>query len=84
MAESDKTQAVEGNIYFPIDSVDRSLLEESPVHTRCYWKGKASYYDVVVKGERLSAAAFFYPKPWPLARRISDHVAFWQGVVVTR
>jgi len=84
LAESDHVQVVEGSVYFPIESVDESLLEDNPLHTRCYWKGKASYYDVVVGGQRLSAAAFFYPKPWPLARRITGHVAFWQGVAVTR
>ncbi|MGH9107065.1 MAG: DUF427 domain-containing protein [Acidimicrobiales bacterium] len=82
VAESDRTVVVEGNHYFPPDTVDRRYLRESETHTRCPWKGQASYYDVVADGSVNPDAAWYYPKPWPLARRIRDHVAFWHGVDV--
>ena len=84
LAESDDVTMIEGTAYFPPDTVDQSRLEPSPLHTRCYWKGRASYFDVVVGNRRLAHAAFTYPKPWPLARRITGYVAFWQGVTVRR
>jgi len=82
LAESDSTIVVEGNHYFPPDAVDRSLLEASETHTFCGWKGSASYYHVVVEGERNEDAAWFYPDPMDAAARIRDHVAFWRGVDV--
>jgi uncharacterized protein (DUF427 family) len=73
---------VEGNQYFPPDSIGRDHLVPSAKHTRCPWKGEASYYDVVV-GETVNpAAAWYYPDPSPAAAEIRDHVAFWQGVEV--
>ena len=84
IAESDHTIVVEGNHYFPIDSVQREHLQPSDSHTVCFWKGAASYYDVVVDGERNKDAAWYYPDPSPAARRIADHVAFWHGVRVRR
>lgn len=84
IAESDRTVRVEGNHYFPPDAVDRAYLEPSSRHSICPWKGRASYYDVVVDGERNGAAAWYYPNPTPVARKIKDHVAFWHGVRVRR
>jgi len=83
IAQSDDTVIVEGNHYFPMESVDRSLLRESPSTSVCPWKGTASYYDVVVGDRVLSAAAFFYPTPKPAAEEITDRVAFWGDVVVS-
>jgi len=82
LAESDETVVVEGNHYFPPGSVRREHLRESATHTRCPWKGEASYYDVTVGGEVNRDAAWFYPQPKDAARRIKDHVAFWRGVKV--
>ncbi|HXV73076.1 MAG TPA: DUF427 domain-containing protein [Acidimicrobiia bacterium] len=82
LAESDDTVVVEGNHYFPPESVNSELLTESDTHTRCYWKGTASYYDVVVDGETNRDAAWFYPTPSDAAAEIKDHVAFWRGVRV--
>lgn len=82
IAESDQTQLVEGNHYFPRADVREEFLRPSDAHTLCFWKGLASYHDVEVDGVRNPGAAFYYPKPLPLARRIKDHVAFWQGVQV--
>lgn len=84
LAESDETVVVEGNHYFPADSVDRTHLEESSSHTRCPWKGTASYYTVVVDGQRNPDAAWYYPDPSPAAANIAGHVAFWKGVRVER
>jgi uncharacterized protein (DUF427 family) len=82
LAESDETIVVEGNHYFPPDSVERSHLRESDQQSVCPWKGVASYYDVEVGGERLEAAAWYYPQPKPAARQVSGYVAFWKGVRV--
>ena len=82
IADSDETIVVEGNHYFPIDSVKDEFLEDSDSHTRCFWKGVASYYDVVVDGERARDGAFYYPDPSEAAEDIRDRVAFWRGVRV--
>jgi uncharacterized protein (DUF427 family) len=84
IAESDRTVKLEGNLYFPPEDVKREYLQPSPQHSVCFWKGRASYFDVVVEGERNSAAAWYYPSPSPAAKRIKDHIAFWQGVKVRR
>ncbi len=82
IAESDKTIIVEGNHYFPPKSVKREYLKETQTHSTCPWKGKASYYDVVVKGDVNKDAAWYYPAPNPAATQITDYVAFWKGVEV--
>ncbi|REJ70325.1 MAG: DUF427 domain-containing protein [Planctomycetota bacterium] len=82
LAESDTTVIVDGNHYFPPDSLDRECFRESDVHTVCGWKGTANYYDVVVDGETNAQAAWYYPQPKPEAANIKDHVAFWKGVEV--
>ena len=84
IASSDRTVVVEGNHYFPPESVDRALLEPSERESACPWKGRASYYDVVAGGERNRAAAWYYPDPSRAAEDIRDHVAFWHGVKVRR
>lgn len=83
IAESSATVVVEGNHYFPPESVRRELLAPNSLHTTCHWKGEASYYDVVVDGSVNEAAAWYYPEPSPAAAEIKDHVAFWKGVTVT-
>ncbi|MDQ2908865.1 MAG: DUF427 domain-containing protein [Candidatus Eremiobacteraeota bacterium] len=83
IAESSRTEVVEGNQYFPPDSVKREYLTESPNHSVCPWKGTASYYSVVVDGKENHDAAWFYPQPKDAANQIKDHVAFWKGVEVT-
>ena len=82
LAESDDTVVVEGNHYFPPDSIKREHLRESETHTVCPWKGTASYYDVVVNGEVNKDAAWYYPQPKDAAKEIKDRVAFWHGVKV--
>lgn len=82
LAESDKTIVVEGNHYFPPDSVNRNYLQENSTHTTCPWKGQASYYNVAVDGRVNRDAAWYYPNPKPAAAQIKDYVAFWRGVRV--
>ncbi len=82
IAESDHTQIVEGNHYFPADSIKREYFRENENHTVCPWKGTASYYDIEVDGQVNRGAAWYYPSPKPAAKNIKDHIAFWRGVQV--
>ncbi len=83
IAESASTEVVEGNHYFPPDSVNKDMLRPSDTRSTCPWKGLAHYYDVVVGDEVNKDAAWYYPEPKEAAKQIKDHVAFWQGVQVT-
>ena len=83
LAESDKVAVVEGNVYFPPDSVRREYFRESETHTTCPWKGEASYHDIVVEGSVNKDAAWYYPEPKPAAKHIKGYVAFGNGVEVT-
>jgi len=82
LAESDRTVVVEGNQYFPRDSVHAEFFQPSDTQTVCPWKGTASYHHVEVNGKRNADAAWYYPDPKPAAVQIKDHVAFWKGVRV--
>lgn len=82
LAESDDTIVVEGNHYFPRGSLNEQCFRESATHTTCFWKGVASYYDVIVDGRRNPDAAWYYPETKPRAESIRGRVAFWKGVVV--
>jgi len=84
IAESNDTVVVEGNQYFPPQSVRRDFLRPSKTHTECPWKGTASYYDIEVDGQRNADAAWFYPDPKPAASQIKDHIAFWRGVKIEK
>jgi uncharacterized protein (DUF427 family) len=84
IAESDDTVVVEGNHYFPPESVKDDFLSVPTDHsTHCPWKGDASYRDVVVNGETAANAAWFYPEPKEKAAEIKDHVAFYPAVTVS-
>lgn len=82
IAESDKTVVVEGNHYFPPETVKMAYFQGSDTHTTCPWKGVASYYTLVVDGKENKDAAWYYPEPKPAARQIEGHIAFWRGVTV--
>jgi uncharacterized protein (DUF427 family) len=84
LAESDDTVLVEGNHYFPRDSLNEEYFTPSWLRTICPWKGIASYYTVDVDGVASADAAWYYPKPTILARRVKGRVAFWRGVEVRR
>ena len=82
LAESKASIIVEGNHYFPPDSVKREHFKPSLTHTTCPWKGQASYYDVEVNGQVNKDAAWYYPSPKDAAKNITGYVAFWKGVKV--
>jgi uncharacterized protein (DUF427 family) len=84
LAESDKTVVVEGNHYFPPESLHRQYFKDSSLHTECGWKGTASYYDVEVNGNVNPGAAWYYPAPKSAASNIAGYIAFWKGVQVVR
>lgn len=84
LAESDKTEVVEGNHYFPPDSINELYFAENSNHTVRPWKGVASYYDVTVDDKVNRSAAWYYPEPSAAAQHIRDYVAFWNGVQVQR
>ena len=83
IAESDDTVIVEGNHYFPPESVKQEFLTPSQTQTTCGWKGVASYHNIVVGGASNDDAAWFYPEPKEAATQIKGRVAFWKGVQVT-
>ncbi|HEX2188321.1 MAG TPA: DUF427 domain-containing protein [Longimicrobiaceae bacterium] len=84
LAESDRYELVEGNVYFPPGALNREYFRESPTRTVCPWKGVASYYTLEVDGETNRDAAWYYPDPSDAAASIRGHVAFWRGVQVER
>ena len=82
IAASDKTEQVEGNHYFPPESIKSEYFRPSDEKSVCPWKGTASYYDVVIDGRINKGAAWYYPSPKPAAGHIEGYVAFWRGVEV--
>jgi len=82
IAESENTVVVEGNHYFPPESVNKEYLKSSQTTTVCPWKGTAHYYSILVGGEENRDAGWYYPDPKEAAAEIKDHVAFWRGVDV--
>lgn len=82
IAQSEETVVVEGNHYFPPESVDPNVLRQSRMKSLCPWKGMASYYHVEIDGECGSNAAWTYRHPYPWIRKIKNHIAFWNGIQV--
>ncbi|MGB1800737.1 MAG: DUF427 domain-containing protein [Gammaproteobacteria bacterium] len=82
LAESETYETVEGNIYFPADSINQEFFKASDTKTNCFWKGQASYYSIIVDGKENTDAAWYYPEPKSKAENIKDHIAFWKGVEV--
>jgi uncharacterized protein (DUF427 family) len=83
LAEAERTVVVEGNHYFPPDAVRWEHLVDSATTAWCWWKGRARYLSIAVDDEVVADAAWYYPRPWPPARRLRCHVAFGPGVVLT-
>ncbi len=83
IAESDNTVVVEGNHYFPPDSVKREFLQDSATTTVCPWKGTANYYTLMVDGQSNPDAAWYYADPKPAANRVRGRIAFWKGVQIS-
>jgi len=83
VADSNETEIVEGNHYFPPESVNHEFLRETPTRTTCPWKGIANYYDVVVDEKVNCDAAWYYPEAKEAAKSIEGRIAFWRGIDVT-
>lgn len=82
IAESDKTEVVDGNHYFPSDSIKSDFYKPSDTKTSCSFKGEASYFTLDVNGEQNPDAAWSYQTPKDRVKKIEGHVAFWKGVEV--
>lgn len=82
IAESDRFELVENNVYFPPDAIKREYFISSDTTSVCGWKGTAHYYSVIVNGKENKDAAWYYSDPKPAARQIKDHIAFWRGVTI--
>ena len=82
IAESDDTVVVEGNHYFPPESVKKDYLVTSNHRTTCAWKGQARYHSLLVDGDLNPEAVWYYPEPSEAAAQIKDRMAFWKGVQV--
>jgi len=82
IAESDETISIEGNYYFPPNSIKKEYFQESNTTSRCIWKGKANYLSVTVNGKTNQNCAWFYPKPSFLAKKITGYIAFWNDVQI--
>jgi uncharacterized protein (DUF427 family) len=81
LAESDQCEQVEGNFYFPPDAIAQGYFTDSNTHTSCPWKGQASYYNVVVNGQEIKDAAWYYPQTKERAKNIEGYVAFYKNKV---
>lgn len=84
IAESEDIVNIEGNAYFPIESLNKELLQDSETQTTCHWKDTASYYSLVVDGKTNHDAVWYYPTPSGLASSIKGRVAFWKGVEIVQ
>lgn len=82
IAESTDTVLVEGNHYFPPESLNREFISDSKLNTTCPYKGTASYYDITVDGDKNADAVWYYPSTRPGFENIEGRVAFWKGVQV--
>jgi uncharacterized protein (DUF427 family) len=83
VAESNDTVVVEGNHYFPAESLKREYTLPSNTHTMCSWKGQASYLTLFVDGNANPDAVWFYAEPKDAAAEIRGRMAFWKGVKVS-
>ncbi len=83
IAESNDTKVIEGNHYFPPQSIKSEYFKESTTHSTCPWKGQANYYTLEIKGETNTDAAWYYPSTKDMAKPIEGYIAFWKGVDVT-
>jgi len=82
IAESDETVVIEGNHYFPHESINKAFFNPSETNTVCHWKGTANYYSLFVDGQENKDAAWYYPEVSELAKSIKGKVAFWKGVEI--
>ncbi len=83
LAQSDQTIVVEGNHYFPPESINQEYFRQSDTHTTCPWKGQASYYTISAAGQENKDAAWYYPNAKEKAKNIEGYIAFWRGVKIS-
>ncbi len=90
IAEADKEKLIyiEGNWYFPPDSVKSEYLRKSPTPYTCPWKGDCQYYDVGTGETWSSDDAWSYPEPKASAiqqvkKDFSGYIAFWRSVTIS-
>ena len=84
LAESDQTKMIEGNYYFPMESINKEFFQPSDTHTTCFWKGEASYFTIKVGENEMADGAWYYPKASPAAAAIENHVAFYPPVAIQK
>ncbi len=84
IAQSDRFEVVENNVYFPPDTVNQEFLAASDHSSHCPWKGDARYFTITVNDQENIDAAWTYPAPFEKAAKIKDHIAFWKGVTIER
>ena len=85
IANSNQTLVIEGNHYFPPDSIKKEYFKTAiGVHTTCPWKGEASYYDIEIDGQINKGSAWYYSEPKESAKEIKNYIAFWRGVKVSK
>ena len=82
IAESDETLVIEGNHYFPAESIKKEYFTPSDMHSYCPWKGEASYYTVEANGSENEDSAWYYPETKEAAKPIEGYVAFWKGIKI--
>jgi uncharacterized protein (DUF427 family) len=82
IAESDKTETVDGDVFFPESSLKREYFRSSSTTSTSPAMGQARYLSLEIDGQDNLDAAWYYPDPKPAARRIRGHVAFWRGVEI--
>lgn len=83
IAQSNETKVIEGNHYFPAESINSEFFKASETQSVCPWKGTASYKSLLVNGDENKDAAWYYPETRPMAREIEGYYAFWKGVEVS-
>ena len=84
LAESNETKVVEGNYYFPMESLNKEYFHPTDTHTTCFWKGQASYFTIKAGGEEMVDGAWYYPKASSAASAIENHVAFYPPVQIEK
>jgi len=82
IAESDDIVQVEGNAYFPAESLNRDLVTASTLTSVCPWKGTANYLSLKVEGRTNENAVWYYAEPKEAAAEIKGRYAFWKGVEI--
>ncbi|MEQ8856924.1 DUF427 domain-containing protein [Gimesia sp.] len=83
LVESDDTVMVDGDVYFPIESVNSRFLKKSTSTSTSPQKGKAFFYDVVVEDKVNRDAAWYYLNPEKEYGQLKNRIAFWKGVELT-